>query len=77
MFNLKKRVEMLEKGENEDLKNMVAITNRMIELEKTVEALRENLNLLMEYMGVHLEHINEKCVVEDECICDECCKNDK
>ena len=66
MFKLKQRVEELEKGELQDLLNMKGMSDRVQELEKTVEANRENTMLLMEYLGVHLEHINEKVVVDNE-----------
>jgi hypothetical protein len=66
MFKLKQRVEELEKGELQDLINMKGMSDRVQELEKTVEASRENLMLLMDYLGVHLEHINEKVVVDNE-----------
>jgi uncharacterized coiled-coil protein SlyX len=66
MFKLKQRVEELEKGETKDLLIMNSMSDKIRELEKTVEASRENLMLLMDYLGVHLEHINEKVVVDNE-----------
>lgn len=56
------------------------IKERLEEISKVTEANRENLNLLLEYMGLHIEQINEKCIVEDdwcECDCDDedCCAN--
>jgi hypothetical protein len=91
MFNkLNKRVNLLEDGELEDLKIMKTIESRVSLLEKCdnyntmyqeqadkrIKELEENLRLVYEYLGVHKEVINETCLVEDDCICDDCLANE-
>ena len=50
MFKLKKRVKLLEEGELQDLMIMNAISNQIRENERVIEALRENLNLLLDHL---------------------------
>ena len=68
MFNLKKRVEMLEEDNFQDLKNMAVISNKVIKLEKDIE-------LIMDYLDVEKETINETFLTErqpeDYCDCGE------
>jgi hypothetical protein len=66
MSKLKQRIEMLEEGENKDLWNMIEMTDKINEAKRQSEINRENLMLLMDYLDVHLEHIDEKAVVEND-----------
>jgi len=67
----------LRDGENTDLELMRAISNRTIETEDRLELLenrfnkwkechRENLMLLMEYLGVYLDYEDDKKVIKKD-----------
>lgn len=54
-MRLKKRVKLLEEGELQDLMIMNDMSNQIRENEKVIEALRENLNLLLDHLKLKLE----------------------
>lgn len=41
-------------------------------VENDLDKLRDDVRLIMKYLGVHKEIINETCLIDDECCCDEC-----
>lgn len=69
MFKLKQRVEELEGGEYADLKIMNGLADRLKNAEKNIE-------LLMDYLDVEKETINETFLTErqPEDYCD-CCED--
>ena len=54
-MRLKTRVKLLEEGELQDLMVMNDMSNQIRENEKVIEALRENLNLLLDHLKLKLE----------------------
>lgn len=57
---LKERIELLEEAEFQDLQTMLKLTNQINENEKVIEALRENLNLLLDHLKLKLDYIPEQ-----------------
>ena len=57
---LKERVKMLEEGELETLFLMVKMSEQVRENEKVIEALRENLNLVLDHLKLKLDYIPEQ-----------------
>ena len=58
-MRLKKRVKLLEEGELQDLMVMNDMSNQIRENEKVIEALRENLNLLLDHLKLKLDYTPE------------------
>lgn len=59
-MRLKKRVKLLEEGELQDLMVMNDMSNQIRENEKVIEALRENLNLLLDHLKLKLDYTPEQ-----------------
>ena len=59
-MRLKKRVKLLEEGELQDLIVMNDMSNQIRENEKVIEALRENLNLLLDHLKLKLDYTPEQ-----------------
>ena len=59
-MRLKKRVKLLEEGEYQDLMIMNDMSNQIRENEKVIEALRENLNLLLDHLKLKLDYTPEQ-----------------
>jgi uncharacterized coiled-coil protein SlyX len=57
---LKERIEYLETSEFQDLRIMWKMTNQINENEKVIEALRENLNLLLDHLKLKLDYTPEQ-----------------
>ncbi|MEI6529696.1 MAG: hypothetical protein WCN88_04890 [Candidatus Falkowbacteria bacterium] len=64
---LQEQIIELKDGELKDLNIMTLITNRLNVLETQSNYTVENLKLLMEYLGVHLEDKGKVVVEDDEC----------
>ena len=66
MFKLKKRVKLLEEGEYQDLMIMNGLTDRLKSVENDIE-------LIMDYLDVEKETINDTFLTErqpeDYCCC--------
>lgn len=59
-MRLKTRVKLLEEGEYQDLMIMNDMSNQIRENEKVIEALRENLNLLLDHLKLKLDYTPEQ-----------------
>ena len=59
-MRLKTRVKLLEEGEYQDLMIMNDMSNQIRENEKVIEALRENLNLLLDHLKLKLDYMPEQ-----------------
>ena len=59
-MRLKTRVKLLEEGECQDLMIMNDMSNQIRENEKVIEALRENLNLLLDHLKLKLDYTPEQ-----------------
>lgn len=57
---LKERIGLLEEAEFQDLQIMCKLTNQINENEKVIEALRENLNLLLDHLKLKLDYTPEQ-----------------
>lgn len=57
---LKERIGLLEEAEFQDLQIMWKLTNQINENEKVIEALRENLNLLLDHLKLKLDYTPEQ-----------------
>ena len=57
---IKERIEYLETSEFQDLQIMLEMTNQINENEKVIEALRENLNLLLDHLKLKLDYTPEQ-----------------
>lgn len=57
---LQERIKMLEMGDLENLKIMFSMSKQIRENEKVIEALRENLNLLLNHLKLELDFIPEQ-----------------
>ena len=57
---IKERIEYLEKSEFQDLQIMLEMTNQINENERVIEALRENLNLLLDHLKLKLDYTPEQ-----------------
>lgn len=57
---IKERIEYLETSEFQDLQIMWKMTNQINENERVIEALRENLNLLLDHLKLKLDYIPEQ-----------------
>ena len=58
-MRLKNRIKLLEEGEYQDLMIMNDMSNQIRENEKVIEALRENLNLLLDHLKLKLDYTPE------------------
>ncbi len=57
---LRERIEYLEKSEFQDSHIMLKMTNQINENERVIEALRENLNLLLDHLKLKLDYTPEQ-----------------
>ena len=57
---IKERIEYLETSEFQDLQIMWKMTNQINENERVIEALRENLNLLLDHLKLKLDYTPEQ-----------------
>ncbi len=57
---LKEKVKMLENGELDILLLMYKMSDQIRENEKVIEALRENLNLVLDHFKLELDFIPEQ-----------------
>lgn len=57
---LRERIEYLEKSEFQDSHIMLKMTNQINENERVIEALRENLNLLLDHLKLKLDYMPEQ-----------------
>ncbi len=57
---IKERIGYLEKSEFQDSHIMLKMTNQINENERVIEALRENLNLLLDHLKLKLDYTPEQ-----------------
>ena len=57
---LRERIEYLEKSGFQDSHIMLKMTNQINENERVIEALRENLNLLLDHLKLKLDYTPEQ-----------------
>jgi hypothetical protein len=90
MFNKKKSIEILADGisainrilikqqefDNHQTHRANVHDGLIGKVENDLDKLRDDIRLIMEYLGVHKEVINDTFLVEDDCICDDCLANE-
>lgn len=73
---LKERVGLLEKGELQDLINMKRISDRVSQLETKQNLINDNILRIFDYLQAHLELVDDKIQLVDDCYCCDCCGKD-